>query len=247
MLDRLRPLVALAALALVLAACGTTEPGPTPLASVSGSVSASGSPVLGAGLALAEAGAFGTAAVGPSTVIEVGTGLYVGPVSAVADGEFTLVLPDASDLPAAVLALAGDALVNADVADCTVVVDVPTAVLTTFAVGYGTIPGPYVVTVDGGLFVAFMSDVALDLGAPTPEEALSGQTLYGWVHASEAVELTIEGAGCTSGTPAGVAGSAALEAGWNQVAWDLNATATLATLRNDDGTADLVMTVSDSF
>ena len=249
MTDRPCPLVALLALSFLLAACGGTpadDPGPTPLASVSGRVVAPGSALLGTGLLLAEESAFSPGGAGLASVVAAGDGLYAGPVTAVVDEEFTLLLPEAADLPAAVLALAGDALYNAGtVADCRVVADVPTAALTTFAVGYGTVPGAYAVSAAVGLKVAFVSDAALDFEALTIAELLGGRTLYAWVHASEAVALTIEGAGCAGATPAGIAGGVALEPGWNQVAWDLNADATVATLRNDDGEVDLVISVPD--
>jgi hypothetical protein len=249
MIHRLRPLVALLALALTLAACTTAaEPGPPPTTVVTGSVSAGGSVLIGSGLILVDASALSTSEVDPGDVIDAGTGLWLGPIAPSVGGDFQIVLPDEDDLPAAVVSPAATALLNADVVDCSVAVDVASALVTNFAVGFGALPGAYATTTEGSaVAIAFVSDAALDFDAPTEEELLGGRTLYTWVHASEAVELTIEGAGCASAEPVPVAGSATLEAGWNQLAWDANADLTLFTLRNDDGAADLVMSVAPPF
>lgn len=247
MIDRRRPFAAFLALSVLLAACAApTGPGPTPPATVSGSVATDGSPVLGTGLVLFDATELGVAGVGPAEVVEVGAGIYAGPISAAADGDFTLVLPDGDDLPAELLAPAANAFYNVDgVAGCAVVADVPSALVTYFAVGLGSLPGAYAVSVDSGFLLAIVADAALDFTAPTMQEALAGRTLYSWMYASEHVALSIEGAGCAGAVNIGVAGRVALAEGWNQVAWDVNGDFTLATLRDDDGSAALVLNVQD--
>ena len=235
-------------LAVALAACGapTVEP-PGPM-TVSGTVVTNGSPVLGTGLVFFDAAAVVSGAVAPAAILELDAGVYVGPLTAVDDDQFTIELPDGDDLPAAALAVAASAFYNIDgVPDCDVVADVPTALITEFAVGFGTLPGAYAVSADAGFTLAYVADAAIDFTAPTKSRRRSADA------PSSPGSTRVKTCRCRSRGPAvarrPTSASPARSRSWQGgTRWlgSVNANMTLATLRIDDGSTDLVLNVDEA-
>ena len=138
----------------------------------------------------------------PAAVTELEPGVYLGPLTSVDGDRFTIELPDGDELPAAALSVAESAFYNvAGVPDCDVVADVPTALVTEFAVGVGTLPGAYAVSAGAGFSLAYVTDVAIDFTAPTEEERVGGRTFFAWIHASEAVAPVDRGGRLRRGDP----------------------------------------------
>lgn len=190
-------------------------------------------PVLAAGLALTRPEA------APAAFVELESDTFIGAMTGVADGRFTMTFPEGDTLPAGSLVHADDAL--AGPTGCSVVVDPAAARISrmTLADGVAT-PAPFGVLASGLPESMTVTDPSVvdDLrnGAPG--------VVHAWVFADRDVTLGLEGATCAT-EAAGVA----LARGWNQVAWSLvqdgETDTTTATLRRSTATG-LVVVVLDA-
>lgn len=156
--------------------------------------------------------------LGPVSFTDVGGGTYFGPLAPIdADGAVDLVLPDPTDMPADLMGTAATFLPTlATFEGCTLTASDPDVGVTFTAFSLVAVPGAYVVAVDG-------PRLALLTDAPPPEEpSLEDILLAGhptWVYAEEAVAVEAIGAGCT--VDIDVIVDLELEAGWNQLTWQL--------------------------
>ena len=241
---RRAPLVLALVLALVVALAACSGPSSSSFTSVRGTVADSDAFVLGVGLFFISDDAFASSAgISPSAIFEPEPGIYFSGLAPVdGDGGFTLALPSASEMPADALLPADEFLLNlAGVPDCALVADVAAARVSVHAFEFLTFPGFYAVSLEQGFGLALASDAAFDVTAPTQEELLGGRRVVSWLFADRAVSVTALGAGCT--TPGGtLAVDLELSAGWNQVAWSLDANLTSFTLANAADIDPVVLT-----
>ena len=221
----------LALLALMLAAC-SAPPDDTSYRLTFDVEAESGQPVLAAGLALTQP------AAAPSTFVELDTDAFIGAMTGVSDGRFTLTFPRGDALPAGSLVAAGAALDTLEA--CSIVAEPAAALVSRMTLQDGVAsPAPFGVTAAGlpeSMTVADPS-VVDDLRNEEPG------TVFAWVYADRDVTLRLEGTNCAS-----AAAGVALVRGWNQVAWRLvqdAGTGTVATLQNSTATGLVVVVLDD--
>lgn len=223
-----RPLgVLLPLIALTLVACGgqtsanpdpdpDPDPDPTPVVeSVTGTVNPQPGmpPVLGVAMALIDPEA--ALVVTGAALVDAGGGVYVGPYRPVdANGQVELVLPDAAEIPAEVLAPAEQFYFGLDYATCELTTSATGVTVTQFTgeVGFYMIPSVW----------SFMLDVNTPtLVTTTPvdmtQPGFEVREIISWIYADAAVDITTPGAGCTSPVTT-YHFDLSLEEGWNQVA-----------------------------
>jgi hypothetical protein len=209
-----RPLLSLAVLAIVLAACGESTPPDVGLRQAEGSVyTRQGSPpVLALGLVVADAAALmASDTVSAQDLIEIAPDRFVGPITGSTEGAVVVDLPATADLPAGAIVPLENALLNLDAFLCAPVA-VPGDAMATVSVFEGaSIPGMLGLTADGA-FPLVATDVPVP--ADVAIEAFGG-TFYGWLHVDRDATLAT-GGGCTQFDVELV-----LAEGWNQIAWSL--------------------------
>lgn len=156
--------------------------------------------------------------LGPVSFTDAGGGTYFGPLAPIqADGTVELVLPDPTNMPSDLMGTAVTFLPTLETFDdCTLTASDPDVGVSFTAYSLIAVPGAYVVAPDGPR-PAVLTD------APPPEEpSLEDILLAGhptWVYAEEAVAVEATGAGCTVDLDFIV--DLELEAGWNQLIWQL--------------------------
>lgn len=213
-----RRIVPLAALALVLAACGGT---PTPPADDTVAVEGRPytvfdvQPAFALALVFAEPGVFasGADAMAPQAIEEFQEGLWVGPFGYVDDGVATMEFPDSEEIPVpALVPLAGSFVQFAGEPTCAPTVDPVAARATATLFQLFGVPGVAALTVEG-IALSFATDVPLDEGFdPNTFEGV----FYTWLYVDrDATFATPET--CTAYDVV-----LELDAGWNQVAWDVS-------------------------
>lgn len=191
-------------------------------------------PVLGVALYFQAAMPTITAA----TLTEVMEGLYFGPVGSVAaDGSAELLMPDTADVPSELLRTATSFVpMVEDFADCSLTASDASVGVTNGDFLFSGLTSGVAVLAASGAEPAYPINAPIDPDTFTEEELLSvGHTI--WVYAEGAVTVETTGAGCTSGTK-DLNVDVALEAGWNQLTWDMEfdeIDITSFTLRNSDG------------
>lgn len=201
-----RPALALAIVALVLAACGAPPPPAAPSADGEAYAFDAAQPdVLAVGFAMLEPTFL---AVPVTALTEVADGVWFGNfVPLTADDGFAVPLPDPADVPIATLVPLVAAFDNF-VDDGCVIDAAPVGAEATFTVFEGlAAPGLVALTAEGSFLMA-ASDVAIDGGTSLGD--FEG-TFYSWLYADRDATLTTSG--CNH------AADLALEEGWNQLAW----------------------------
>lgn len=183
------------------------------------SMSPGAPPAVGAALSLLDSSP--PVVTSLSTVIDIGSGLYSGPVSPMnSDGTVVVKLPLGSDLPDETFATASEFLYNLEgVAGCSLVASAPTVRVTEAGFEIVTVPGVILYTADGSI-VAMATNMPIDLGTPPEPEVLADLEFLTWVFAEAPVSINTSGAGCATATPA-VGVDIDLAQGWNRLAWSL--------------------------
>lgn len=221
---RIRQLIvpALAAVALVVAACGQTPQQPPARTVTLTPTHADGDPVpLGVALVMSD---FAPMFIEQSSVIEFVPGWYMGPVAGIgADGKFTVTLPADADVPASTLAAPDEFLRYIDLDACTIVTSDPSAKVSKTSFDLASTPGMAVLTVDGA-WPTIVTDA--DFSDANLPEDLEDFAFITWLYADRPVTIGTgpHGAGLTlcEVAPDVVFGlSVDLQAGWNQLMWRL--------------------------
>lgn len=211
-----RPLAPLlAVLALILAACGQpSEPRPTGL---EGTVNTpTGAPtVLAVAMLLIDDS--GPSAITADALTQVSEGLYVGPLSPVAeDGSFTLPLPPAADIPANLLGDVQDFLsLLGGFPGCTLQASDPSVQATRLLFEIVSIPTIATMTVEG-LAITLASAEPITSVSDLNEVLQSG--LQAFVYADGATTVTTDPAECANDSLT-LSVDIALAEGWNQLEW----------------------------
>ncbi len=200
-----RPLLVLAALAVVLAACSTPPPTAPDEPSVDGSTYAlydAAPEAIAVGFVML-APEFLAAGVSAAELAELAPGVFAGEFVVVAgDGTFSVPLPAAADIPAATLVPLADAVTN--FGGCTVDAS-PLAAEASVTLFEGlSIPGLLAVTAEGTALM-FAAEAELE------SEAEFDATFYGWIFVDR--DATLSATGCD------VEADLELTEGWNQLAW----------------------------
>lgn len=197
--------LALAASAALLAACGAPTPPPdVPSADGTAYRFVPEAPdAIAVGLVLITPDLL-PADVSASELIEVGPDVFAGEFALVgADGAFSVPLPAAADVPAATLVPLADAVANFSA--CTVDAS-PLAAEATFTVFEGvTVPGLIALTSEG-TFLMYATDAELD-----PDAMGFEGTAYGWMFVDRDAQLSTSGCAYEADLE--------LSEGWNQLAW----------------------------
>ncbi len=213
---RLRLLAATLAV-LVIAAC--SQPAEQQPTGPQGTVhTPSGAPTM-LGVTLFFIDFDSAATLSPATVVEAGEGIYVGPITTIAeDGSFTLELPEGSDLPAALMGSAEDFVHSFSmVASCDLVASDPTVNVTKTVFELVTIPGIALLSIDGLMIAVGTAEQLPD--APTSEELYAAR-FQTWVYADGPTTVVTDPAVCED-PDLTLSVDVSLTAGWNQLEWTI--------------------------
>ncbi len=213
---------ALAAVVLVVAACGQTPQQPPARTVTLTPTHADGEPVpLGAALVMSD---LAPIFIEQGTVTEFEPGWFMGPVAGVgADGTFTVRLPADADVPASTLAAPDDFLRYIDLDACTIHTSDPSAMVSKTSFDLASTPGMAVLTADGA-WPGIVTDA--DFSDANLPEDLEDFAFITWLYADRPVTIGTgpHGAGlmlCEVAPDVVFGLSVDLRAGWNQLTWRL--------------------------
>lgn len=209
------PILLLALLALILAACG--QPSEPPPAGLEGTVTTPAGASAALAVAMVLIDDSGPSAITADALTQIGEGAYVGPFSPVAeDGSFTLPLLPGEDLPANLLVDAEDFLSLVDsFPGCALTASDPAVETTRLYFEILSIPAIAVLSIEG-LAVTLASAEPLSSLADLGDVLQAG--LQSFVYADGATTLTTDPAECDNASIT-LSVDLALARGWNQLEW----------------------------